>query len=530
MTKARIGMSAIDGARSTAKLEPSAGDRLVAALRNPSLYGDDVERVALVETHISYVLLTGRFAYKIKKAVDFGFLDFTTLSARQFFCEEELRLNRRLAPDIYLGVVRITGSLEAPQIDGEGPAIEYAVKMRQFDQDGLLSRAIDRGALTSDAIDALAAEVAAFHGRTAVAGADGPFGRPDDVLRQALQNFEPMLATDADHGDRDDLQTLVEWTRKEHAALTPLFLARRRDGFVRECHGDLHLGNIALIDGAMTLFDCIEFNESMRWTDVMSDVAFLVMDLGDRSRPDLAARFLSAYLEITGDYEGLGVLRFYIAYRALVRAKVACLRLAQESSDEARGRTLTDYHTYLNLAMRETARQAPAVSITHGVTGSGKTTQAQALVEAIGAVRVRSDVERKRLHGLAAGERSGAGVSRGLYAADATQQTYARLAVVARIIAAAGYVAVVDAAFLERWQRDLLRNVAADLQAPFAILDCSAPADVLRERVARRLEQGRDASDATLEVLEHQLSTSEPLAIEETRETLRALTASSTTR
>lgn len=503
-------------------------NRLVTALRNPLVYGDDVEHVTLIETHISYVLLTGRHAYKIKKAVDFGFLDFTTLSARRFFCEEELRLNRRLAPAIYLGVVKITGSVEAPAIDGDGPVLEYAVKMRQFDQEGLLSRVIARGALTPGAIDALAAEVASFHQRTAVAGAGAPFGRPDDILRPAMQNFEQMLAIVDDARDRSDLQALLEWTRQEHRRLAPVFLTRRRDGFVRECHGDLHLGNIALIEGAMTLFDCIEFNESMRWTDVMSDVAFLVMDLRDRNRPDLAARFLTAYLEITGDYEGLDVLRFYVSYRALVRAKVACLRLGQAGSGEERAGPLAEYHTYVNLALRETGPRQPAIAITHGVTGSGKTTSAQAFVESAGAVRVRSDVERKRLHGLGAGERSGSAVGEGLYATDATQQTYARLSVLARTIAAAGYVAIVDAAFLRRWQRDLLRRVATDLKVPFVILDCSAPAAVLRERVARRLQQGRDASEATLDVLEQQLSTEDPLAEEETSETFKTVTASST--
>ena len=463
--------------------------QLVTALQNPSVYGGGVDHVELVETHISYVLLTGGQAFKIKKAVDFGFLNFTTLAARQFYCEEELRLNRRLAPDVYLGVARITGSLEAPVIDGDGPAIEYAVRMRQFDQEGLLSRVIARDALTPDSIDGLANEVASFHQGAAVAPAGGAFGRPDDILQQALENFAALAPVD-DSRDRSDLQALAEWTRREHAALVQLFLTRRRDGFVRECHGDLHLGNIALIAGRMTLFDCIEFNESMRWTDVMSDVAFLVMDLRDRGRPDLSARFLTAYLEITGDYEGLGVLRCYVVYRALVRAKVAWLRLAQEESQEQRARTLAEFRAYLALARWAITPPAPAIAIAHGVTGSGKTTSTQTLVESLGAVRVRSDIERKRLHGMNAGERSGSAVGQGLYAATATEQTYARLAALARTIAAAGYVAIVDAAFLKRWQRDLLRRVAADLDVPFAILDCSAPADILRERVAQRSRSG----------------------------------------
>jgi hypothetical protein len=263
--------------------------QLVTALQEPSVYGGGVERVELLETHISYVLLTGVHAFKIKKAVDFGFLNFTTLAARQFYCHEELRLNRRFAPDIYLDVVPITGSLEAPVIGGSGPALEYAVRMRQFDQAGLLSRVIARNELTPAAIDALATEVAAFHTRAAVAGEGASFGRPDDILQQALQNFEQMFPAIDDPHDRSSLEALREWTRQEHSRIAERFQVRRRDGCVRECHGDLHLGNIALIAGRMTLFDCIEFNESMRWTDVMSDVGFLVMDLRDRRRPDLAA-------------------------------------------------------------------------------------------------------------------------------------------------------------------------------------------------------------------------------------------------
>ncbi len=487
--------------------------RLVTALQDAFLSGGG--QVELVETHISYVLLTGEHAFKIKKAVDFGFLNFTTLAARQFYCHEELRLNRRFAPDIYLDVVPITGSPEAPVIDGVGPALEYAVRMRQFDQDGLLSRVIARGELTPAAVDALAAEVAAFHTRAAVSAHTAPFGRPDDIEQQALQNFEQMFPAIADPRDRSNLEALLEWTRLEYSRLAERFQVRRRDGFVRECHGDLHLGNIALITGRMTLFDCIEFNESMRWTDVMSDVGFLVMDLRDRGRADLAARFLNAYLEITGDYEGLSVLRFYVVYRALVRAKVACLKRAQAGSDEEHARSLAEFRTYLDLAQSETRPHDPAVAITHGVTGSGKTTSTQTFVDSTGAVRVRSDVERKRLHGMTAGERSGSAVGEGLYTADGTEQTYARLAALARTIATAGYVVVVDAAFLKRQQRDLLRRVAADLHVPFTILDCSAPADILRQRVAERSRSGHDASEGTLAVLEQQLATEEPLTGEE---------------
>jgi aminoglycoside phosphotransferase family enzyme/predicted kinase len=479
-------------------------ERLVAAFHLP-----------VIETHISYVLLAGAFAYKIKKAVRFEFLDFTTLAQRRFFCHEELRLNRRLAPLIYLDVVPISGTMDAPVFGGDGVAIEYAVKMRQFDQAGLLSRVIERDELTSAVIEALAREVAAFHTKAPRASTDLQYAQSGHVRQLARDNFTQMRSAPHDAHDGSNLERLHEWTESEGARLTEALDRRRHDGFVRECHGDLHLGNIALIDGRITLFDCLEFNPSMRWSDVMSDVAFLVMDLHDRNRPDLAARFLSAYLEDTSDYGGLTVLPFYIVYRALVRAKVASMRLAQPASRDERAAVLGQYRTYLNLAVHQSERRRPSIVITHGVTGSGKTVRSQALVESMGAVRVRSDVERKRLFGLDANARSESPVGGGLYTDDASRRTYARLTALARTIAAAGFTAVLDAAFLKREQRDLVREVANDLGVPFIIADCSAPAAALKERVSRRLEANSDASEATLAVLERQLASDEPLAPDE---------------
>ena len=472
----------------------------------------------IVETHISFVLLGGEFAYKIKKAVKLDFLDFTTLERRRFYCGEELRLNQRLAPALYLDVVPITGSADQPVLEGTGTPIEYAVKMRQFDQDGLLSRVLKRGELTPERVDEIAAVVAAFHRRAAHAAADAPFGRTAGVMRPVRENIEQLLAGISDGEDRAPLEQLRAWTEGEAARLAPAFERRNQHGFVRECHGDLHLGNIALIDGRVTLFDCIEFSPEMRWIDVMSDVAFLSMDLLDHGRPALASRLLNAYLEATGDYEGLAVLRFYIVYRALVRAKIAALTLAQTPGDRKLGRDskLSDeYRTYLALATAETVPGHRGVFITHGVTGSGKTMRAREIVESAGAIRIRSDVERKRLAGLAAGARTASPVEGGMYSADSSRATYERLAALAGEIVSAGYAVVVDAAFLSRWQRDLLRETAAEHHVPFAIADCAAPESVLRARVKRRLEEGRDASEATIAVLEHQLATAEPLAADE---------------
>jgi aminoglycoside phosphotransferase family enzyme len=253
--------------------------RLIAALRTPSVFGDACDHVSVLETHISYVLLTGKHAYKIKKFVSLGFLDFTALSARRFYCEQELKLNRRLAPALYLDVVAITGTVDAPVLGGDGQALEYAVRMREFPQQALASLLLSRSELGAADIDALAAKVAAFHARIEVAAPDSAFGRPDDVLRIALENFSqvrPLLGTPAEQADLD---ALALWAEREHNAHYPAFRERQRGGFIRECHGDLHLGNIARIDGEITIFDCIEFNDAMRWIDVMSEVAFTVHGL-----------------------------------------------------------------------------------------------------------------------------------------------------------------------------------------------------------------------------------------------------------
>jgi aminoglycoside phosphotransferase family enzyme/predicted kinase len=478
------------------------------------LYGPGCAAVRVVETHISYVLLTGRYVYKIKKAVNLGFLDFTTLAARHFYCDRELELNRRLAPALYLEVVGITGTTDAPRIGGDGRAIEYAVRMREFPQDALLTCILARKALTIAHIDALASAVAAFH-MSAPKATGSRFGSPNEILDLAIENFteiESLLERDS---DRRAVADLRRWTEREHAARATLFAERQRSGFVRECHGDLHLGNLALVDGRVTIFDCIEFNEDMRWTDVMADVAFLVMDLRDRGRPDLASRFLSGYLERTGDYDGVQVLRFYVVYRAMVRAKVACMRAAQINEAAARAAKTAEYQEYLSLAARCARPNAPGIVITHGLSGSGKTTRSAALVEHKGAIRIRTDVERKRIYGLAPLARTESALDAGLYSATATDRTYAHVACLARRVAAAGYPVVIDGTFLRRRYRDQFRALAADLDVPFTIVDFVAPVETLRARILERREAGGDASEANLEVLERQRRSAEPIAPDE---------------
>ena len=489
---------------------------LIQALQNPALYPHPVDNIQLLETHISWVILTGSIAYKIKKAVNFDFLDFSTLEKRHFYCNEEVRLNRRFAPDLYLDVVAVRGSPERPTWQGEGATIEYAVRMRQFPQQALLSSLASRHGITEDHVDEIAALVADMHASAAVADANGQYGLPGGIHHWVVENFMHIRPALPDGGRRQRLDCLEQWCEQEFRRREAVFHTRRVEGFVRECHGDLHLGNLALIDGRITPFDCIEFNPRLRWIDVMSESAFLVMDLQDRGYPELACRFLNTLLQRTGDYAGVGILRYYLVYRALVRAKVTVLRIVQAVASTApNDEVWREYDSYAELAAGYAEALAPALIITHGVSGSGKSWMAFRLANRMGAIQLRSDVERKRLFGYRMDAKTGSGVQSGIYTAEASRQTYARLANLARYLIDGGYTAIVDAAFLKHNERMQFRLLAEELGVPFVLLDFFAHEALLRERICGRQVSGTDPSEAGVEVLQVQLRLREALDSDE---------------
>jgi aminoglycoside phosphotransferase family enzyme/predicted kinase len=490
---------------------------LVRGLLQPGAYQHPTEAVRLLETHCAWVLLTGAYAFKIKKPVNFGFLDYSTLEKRRFFCEEEIRLNRRFAPHIYLDVVAIRGELQAPCVEGDGPLLEYAVRMRQFPANGLLSDLAASGRLESTHIDQLVERVAAFHQVAERATPDSAYGEPRRIHHWVVENFQHIRPTVSATQDLQQLERVRRWVEQERERLDTLLRARKQDGFIRECHGDLHLGNLTLIDDQVTLFDCIEFNPELRWIDVMSEVAFLIMDLQERGYAGFANRFLNGYLQHTGDYAGLGVLSYYLVYRAVVRAKVAVLRAqqAQPASPVLRHAQL-EYHEYARLAEQYTEPRQAVLLITFGLSGSGKSTLAQQLCERTGLIQIRSDIERKRLAGLGALDSSGSAVGSGIYTPDQTDQTYRRLADVAAAAVAAGYGVIVDATFIQRRHRRMFRELAQACTVPFAIIDCQAPEAELRRRIRLRQATAGDASEAGLPVLDTQLAGREPLEGDET--------------
>ncbi len=495
---------------------------LVQNLCHRELFAHPVDDFQVIETHISCLLLTGPYVYKFKKPVDLGFLDFSSPEARHFYCEEELRLNGQLSPELYQGLVRVTGDIEHPELDGGGPLLEYAVKMRQFPEAQRLDHVAERGELKPEHIDALADLLADFHLHSPSAPQDSRFGEPAEVRRPVLENFSQISPLLNHAEQRAMLDEVRQWTEQTLLMLQEDFQQRRHDGWVRECHGDLHLGNIALFEGRVTLFDRLEFSPALRWIDVMSDLAFLIMDLRQRGQHQLAMRLLNRYLEQSGDYLGLGVLRFYVIYRAMVRAKVAILQARQrvEQGLDATGQTEEFIH-YLRTARDYTrpAATAPLI-ITHGLSGSGKSWLGAQLAESLGALRLRSDVERKRLFALQPTDRVPSAVGQGLYQPDVSRETYRRLHAAAYMVLDAGCPVILDATFLDREQRDLMRRLAQTSGAPFIILDVRAPEAILRARILARHQEQRDASDADLKVLEHQLEKQDPLVEEEQTYTL----------
>ena len=450
---------------------------------------------SIVQTPISWVLLARDHAWKIKKALRTPFLDYRTLDAREHFCREEVRLNRRLARDLYEGVEPVAGPASHPAFDGRQRPVEWAVRMRRFPDHALAGSRLAAGRLSTGDVDALARMLGAFHLQAPRAPREEGYGSPAQRLGAALAALEGVDGA----APQAEVRELATWIREEAGALAPVWTARREQGFVRECHGDLHLDNLLLLPEGPAAFDCIEFDPLLRFIDVVDDIAFPVMDLSAAARGDLAFRLLGGWLDATGDHDGLQGLRFAVVYRALVRAQVAVLA-GRTGRPKAR--------RYVDTARAWTRNGPPQLTIMHGLPGSGKTTVSQALLQQQGAIRIRSDVERKRLFGLP-GLANSRAAQLDIYGSQAGERTYAELFARARVALRAGYPVILDATFLRRQDREAARRLACELHVQFVIASCEAPYAELERRVARR--QG-DASEADLHVLRHAHATAEPLA------------------
>lgn len=493
-----------------------AQSALIAALMKPEAYSHPVSSIELFETHISWVILTGSFAYKIKKAVQLDFLDFGTLERRLHFCQEELRLNRIWAPDLYLAVVPICGSIDHPLVGGEGEAIEYAVRMLQFSQGAQLDNQVTAGLLHEQDVHDLAETIAGYHGRAKIIEYANDTESVGKVRAPMLDNFAPLKQTI----DMDLLGRIQQWTADSLRDLKPTLIQRRKDGFVRECHGDLHLANLVRLSEGIVAFDCVEFSAELRNIDVMSDIAFLVMDLVARARQDLGYVCLNRYLECTGDYSGLDVFGLYFVYHCMIRAKVAAIRSTDRTKGKDKEHDIAEVKHNLAVAARWMDSPRRWLIAMHGYSGSGKTWVSSLLLSQLPAIRVRSDIERKRLLGLDESANSDSKPGAGIYTDRARGDVYAKLIEIAEGLLEAGFNVIIDASFLRQADRKLPAALAERQGIFFAFVSTSADEAELLRRLQEREKSGTDASEADVDVLQYQFRHSEPFNAAERKKTV----------
>lgn len=503
---------------------------IIEALKKPEAYSHPVGTIKLIETHISWILLTGDYAYKIKKPVDYGFVNYTTLEQRHYYCDQEIKLNQALTKDIYLEVLPITKTATGYEVNGKGEVVEYTLKMKEFSQGQLLNHLLREQQLTSKIVEDIGIQLAKFHLAAERAAPDTPYGKPETVLQPVDENFRQAreLLTKFNIANTTYLppleqlehQSAIEFKRI-HATLQK----RNKEGFTRRCHGDIHLGNITLMDGKPVIFDCIEFNEYFIWTDVMADVGFLLMDFYDHQRPDLGILFLNTYLAYTGDYEGLEVLPYYFAYRAMVRSKIQLFSINEQDNEAKRLAYYQKYLSYVHLAQQYLTQHKPYIVIMHGLSGSGKTTIANYLAEQFDAIIIRSDVERKRLFNLHPHESSHEKLEESIYQSHITAQTYERLQDLAKLITDAKYPVLVDATFLKHNERQAFANIATDKKIPYFIINCQANTETLTARINARATVADQFSEANdLSILQKQQQYVEPLTKNELEFTIEATT------
>ncbi|MCS6975882.1 MAG: AAA family ATPase [Gemmatales bacterium] len=482
-------------------------DRLIAGLSQPSAFPFPAEKVEVRQTHASVVFLAGEFAYKIKKPVNLGFLDFSTLEKRRQDCEAEVRLNRRLAPAVYLGVVPVTEVDGVLRWEAAGEPVEWAVKMRRLPDEATLQSRLLRGEIGISEVENLARRVAEFH-RDAATGLEiARFGRFEVVSRNILDNFDATQGHIGVTVSATVFQRVRTLTEQELQCLRPVIESRAEHGLPRDTHGDLHLDHVYLFPDRpppddLVIVDCIEFNDRFRYADPIADMAFLHMDLLAHGRPDLARAFAEAYFGASGDEEGRQLLRLYTAYRAAVRGKVEGMKALEPEvppEDREKARLKAQRHWLLALGIVETPQRRPCLILVGGLPGSGKSTLARHLAERAGCELIRTDVVRKELAGLAPTESGRAAFGEGIYAPEWSERTYAECLERSRRLLFEGRRVIVDAVFLGEGRRHRFLNLARQWAVPGLLLICQASPETISKRLAGR--RG-DASDADWQVYE----------------------------
>ncbi len=510
--------SRVNASQSQCSLDdPAAQAAFAIAMQDPAAFAalhPVTGPVTCIETHVSWVFLTGSFAYKVKKPVRLSFIDYSTAERRAAMCHEELRLNRRHAPGLYVDVVPIAGTPAAPRVGAtDSPPFEHVLRMVQFDPQLELSRLLQSGSIAAGELRAFGERIARMHASAAIAADADTFGTPSEAHRITLDNFDEIARVLPGRDEARQLARLHGRAQHLFETCRTLLEQRRRQGRVREGHGDLHCGNVVRWQGALAAFDGLEFDPGLRFVDVADDLAFLTMDLAVHGRSDLRGEALQAWLETSGDFAAVALLPYFELYRALVRAKVAALRGQQARSGTAGATTLA--HQYLDWAVAQIERPHPRLFVMAGLSGSGKTWFARRIAERCGALIVRSDVERKRLAGLRSLDTSASAPDAGIYSREFNVRTYDRLRDCVADCLRGDESIIVDAASLRRGERELFLALGSEHAAEVVIVHCVAPLDILQRRIADRTAAGADASEATVSLLDRQTGYWEPFSDDE---------------
>lgn len=498
-------------------------ETLIKQLLNPDIYPHPVSVITTIETHISIVFLSGQYAYKLKKPVNFGFLDFSTLEQRKKFCQLELTLNARTAPDLYLDLVavyprQITQTINAQaaadlpekqliqlQPNTEAP-IEYLVKMKQFDPNLVLGKHLQKNSLSRHQIHSLAHQIAQFHQNAEPVKSTEFYGNPQDLILPMVDNFPSLLKTFAHPEIQYRLNQLYDWTIFTRDQLKSALIARKESGFIKACHGDMHLDNITLIDDQPVLFDGIEFNEQFRWIDIINDLAFILVDLTFRQKNTLRRQLLNLYINLTGDFKGLELLKFYQVYRAMVRAKITALRYHQLEDSNSEKQPFWDKALqYISLS-EDIAynNQPPKLILMQGISGSGKSYYSEKIIDVFDAISISSDRERKRIFGIDPLDRVDEAQKKTLYSADMNQKTYRSLLEHSEGLLKSGINVIVDATFLQATHRLPFKKLAEKQHCDFIIFSIEPKLDTLTAQINLRDENNDNPSDANIAVMQHQ--------------------------
>jgi aminoglycoside phosphotransferase family enzyme/predicted kinase len=457
------------------------------ALLDPEIYPDKTTKVEMMQTQMSFIFLTGKFVYKLRKAVNLGYLDYTTLEKRHFFSQQEVILNRRLSPEVYLGVIPVTKDQSRISLNGSGEIIDYVVKMLYLPQNRMMNVLLDRNRVTGDMVEQVAQKLVSFHAEAATNADISSFGKIEAVKFNTDENFSQTEKYFEAAITKEQFTIIKEYTNNLLIDKANIFKQRAASGKIRDCHGDLHSQHICFTN-AISIFDCIEFNDRFRYCDVASEIAFLAMDMDHYGRADLSRSFTNAYINISRDEQIKEVLKFYKCYRACVRGKVACFKFDDPYISEAeRKMALQAARSYFELAASY-ARPKPILFITVGLVGSGKSTLAQNLAKRLGLTVISSDVVRKQMASIPATEHHFNEMESGIYSEDFTRLTYDKLFSEASKILDQGDSVILDASFIKAEERGRALDLAGKTRADFYVLECTLDEANTRRRLARRLK------------------------------------------